>query len=144
MERLATCSCGELTVRCAGDPILVSLCHCLACQKRTGSTYGIAAFFARDQVHASGEQARYTRSSDSGFDVTFRFCPNCGSTVLWEPSRKPDTIAVAVGAFANPAFPPPSKAVYEEHGHPWVGMRFEAQSTQAEPAAVPRWGAKDR
>ena len=75
MERTATCSCGQLTVRCAGDPISVSLCHCLACQKRTGSTYGIAAFFARDQVHASGEERSYTRPSDYGFDVTFRFCP---------------------------------------------------------------------
>jgi len=37
-----------------------------------------------------------------------------GSTVLWEPSRKPETIAVAVGAFADPAFPPPSKVVYEQ------------------------------
>ena len=122
MERLATCSCGQLKVRCAGEPISVSLCHCLACQKRTGSTYGIAAFFARDQVHASGEEARYTRPSGSEFDITFRFCPNCGSTVLWEPSRKPETIAVAVGAFADPAFPPPSKAVNEEHRHRWVEM----------------------
>jgi len=122
MERLATCSCGQLKVRCAGEPISISLCHCLACQKRTGSTYGIAAFFARDQVHASGEQARYTRPSGSEFDITFRFCPNCGSTVLWEPSRKPETIAVAVGAFADPTFPTPSKAVYEEHRHRWVEM----------------------
>jgi hypothetical protein len=36
--------------------------------------------------------------------------------------RKPETIAVAVGAFADPAFPPPSKVVYEEHRHPWVEM----------------------
>ena len=50
------------------------------------------------------------------------FCQNCGSTVLWEPSRKPETIAVAVGAFADPAFPPPSKVVYEQHRHPWVEM----------------------
>jgi len=114
MERRATCSCGQLTVRCAGDPISVTLCHSLACQKPTGSTYGIAAFFARDQMHASGQERRYTRPSDSGFDITFRFCPNSGSTVLWEPSRKPETIAVAVGAFADPAFPPPSKVVYEQ------------------------------
>jgi len=75
MERMATCSCGQLTVRCAGDPISVSLCHCLACQKRTGSTYGIAAFFTRDQLHTSGQERCYTRPSDSGFDITFRFCP---------------------------------------------------------------------
>ena len=122
MERTATCACGQLRLRCVGDPILVSLCHCLACQKRTGSSYGIAAFFARDQVRASGRSRRYTRPSDSGFNVSFRFCPNCGLTVPWEPSRKSEIIAVAVGAYADPAFPPPSQAVYEEHRHPWVGI----------------------
>ena len=52
--------------------------------------------------------------------VTFYFCPHCGSTVYWEPRRKPEIVAVAVGAFADPAFPAPSQAVYAEHRHIWV------------------------
>jgi len=46
--------------------------------------------------------------SPNGFDVTFHFCAGCGSTVFWEPQRKPEMIAVAVGAFADQAFPPSS------------------------------------
>ena len=61
MECTATCSCGQLTVRCAGDPISVSLCHCLACQKRTGSTYGIAAF-----LHATGCMQAARRGATRG------------------------------------------------------------------------------
>ena len=102
MGRTARCDCGQLAVSCAGEPASVSLCHCLACQRRTGSTYGIAAFFARDRVNISGQGRRYTRSSDSGFEVTFHFCGDCGSRVYWEPQRKPEMIAVAVGAFADP------------------------------------------
>ena len=116
--RLATCVCGQLTVSCSGDPAQVSLCHCLACQRRTGSTYGIAAFFPRENVGVAGES--YTRSSDSGYPVSFYFCPDCGSTVYRKPDRKPEMVAVAVGAFADPAFPPPSQAVYVEHRHRWV------------------------
>ncbi|MGE0211024.1 MAG: GFA family protein [Parvibaculaceae bacterium] len=119
--RTARCSCGKLEVRCAGEPVSVSLCHCLECQKRTGSTYGIAAFYPRSAVEPSGPATSYTRASDSGHPVTFHFCPACGSTVYWEPSRKPDFIAVAVGAFADPSFPAPSKGVYGDHRHPWVG-----------------------
>ena len=63
----------------------------------------------------------YTRQSDSGFPVTFHFCPDCGSTVFWEPQRTPGKIAVAVGAFADPAFPAPTKAVHAEHRHAWLG-----------------------
>jgi hypothetical protein len=46
--------------------------------------------------------------------------PHCGSTVYWELRRKPEMVAVAVGAFADPAFPAPSQAVYAEHRHIWV------------------------
>lgn len=120
MARTATCACGQLSVRCKGEPAKVSLCHCLACQKRTGSTYGVAAFFRREDVQPTGDVQTFTRPSDSGYDVAFHFCPRCGSTVFWEPHRKPEMIAVAVGSFADPAFPAPSQGVNEESRHPWA------------------------
>jgi len=119
-ERLASCACGKLRVLCSGEPTKVSLCHCLACQKRTGSTFGIAAFFEKEQVRIDGATRRFERPSDSGFPVIFHFCPDCGSTVFWEPQRKPDYIAVGVGSFADPDFPAPDQAVYREHRHGWV------------------------
>ena len=122
MRRLATCSCGKLTVSCAGEPTKVSLCHCRECQKRTGSSYGIAAFFRRSDLEVRGENRLFTRQADSGFEVAFHFCPQCGSTVYWEPRRMPDLIAVAVGAFADPSFPRPSQQVYQETCHPWVSV----------------------
>ena len=118
--RVATCACGQLSAACTGEPSLVSLCHCRQCQKRTGSPFGIAAFFPRAAVKPGGQARTYTRGSDSGHPVTFHFCSNCGATVFWEPQRKPDMIAVAVGAFADPAFPAPTQAVYQQHRHPWV------------------------
>ena len=121
MTRTASCVCGKLRVTCAGEPSMVSMCHCLACQKRTGSTYGIAAFFARGDVRIGGQSKSFTRQGDSGFPVTFHFCPDCGANVFWEPQRAPGKIAVAVGAFADPAFPAPTKAVYVEHRHAWLG-----------------------
>ena len=121
--RLATCVCGQLSATCTGEPTLVSLCHCLACQRRTGSAFGIAAFFARANVTTGGQARAYTRTSDSGHPVTFHFCPNCGASVFWEPARKPDTIGVAVGSFADASFPAPSQAVHEQHRHPWFEFR---------------------
>src|SRR5262249_44842426 len=118
--RLASCVCRQLNVSCTGDPIIVSLCHCLECQRRTGSTFGIAAFFPRENVTATGETKNFTRGSDSGHSVTFHFCPHCGATVFWEPHRKPAAIGVAVGAFADPSFPAPTQSVYREHQHPWM------------------------
>lgn len=125
--REAHCACGGLRVRCRGEPLAISLCHCLECQRRTGSSYGIAAFFARNRVEVAGDSKRYARPSDRGPPVEHHFCPVCGSTVFWEPARKPELVAVAVGAFGDPGFPPPTQSVYRERRHPWVRVPGEEE-----------------
>ena len=99
--------------------MLVALCHCIECQRRTGATHGIAAFFLDPEVSISGETTMYARSSEAGHTVEFHFCPVCGSTVFWRPARVPERVAVAVGAFGDPAFPGPSKRVFTQYRHHW-------------------------
>ncbi len=133
LERIASCACGALKVRCLGEPAKVSLCHCFACQRRTGSTHSIAVFYPREKVAVDGEARRYVRLSDSGFDVAFNFCPTCGSNVFWEPARLPDRIGVALGAFADPTFPKPTQQVYEDCRHPWLSLDIYAVSDDVGP-----------
>jgi hypothetical protein len=118
--REAACSCGQLTLTVEGEPIRISMCHCLACQRRTGSAFGIQARFPADRVRVAGRYAEYVRTSDEGEERTFCFCPDCGATVFWAPV--PDAIAVAIGAFAEPTFPPPTVSVYGVRRHPWVSL----------------------
>jgi hypothetical protein len=120
-NREAACSCGQLLLICQGDPVRVSMCHCLECQRRTGSTFGVQAWFPREQVRlVKGADKSYPRQADSGRVVTFHFCPECGSTVFWEAEQRPDLIAVAVGMFADPDFEGPSLSVWERRRHPWT------------------------
>jgi hypothetical protein len=119
-ERIAACACGRLTAACRGEPLKVSLCHCRACQRRTGGPFGVAVFFPREAVTVAGEAQVFQRPSESGFDVVHRFCPACGSTVWWEATRMPDRVAVALGAFADPDFPGPSQAVNAASRHRWL------------------------
>jgi hypothetical protein len=125
--RRASCSCGQLTLEVVGDPVRVSVCHCLECQRRTGSTFGAQARFAQNQVQIRGAASRYTRSGDSGQLVTFHFCAHCGSTVYWQLAHHPDMIVVAVGAFADPTFLPPQFSVYEIRQHPWIRIAEPVQ-----------------
>ena len=118
--RHATCSCGQLRVTCEGDPVRVSICHCLACQRRTGSVFGAQARFPRAQVRIEGPSTAWSRPGDSGGAVTFHFCPVCGSTVYWQLQAAPDLVAVAIGAFADPNFSLPRHSVYERSRHGWV------------------------
>jgi hypothetical protein len=107
-------------VHCDGDPVRISMCHCLACQRRTGAPFAAQSRFRREQISVEGQSSRYTRSADSGNTVTFHFCPSCGSTVYWELSGYPEVIAVALGMFGDPSFPPPRVSVYESQRHPWT------------------------
>jgi len=80
----------------------------------------MATFFPRRNLNITGESIAFTRNSDSGHPVTFHFCPICGSTVWWEPSRKPDMIAVGAGAFADPLLPMPDQSVNGARRYAWI------------------------
>ena len=121
-SRHAACACGQLRVETEGEPIRISVCHCFECQRRTGSAFGAQARFAKTSVRISGDSTSYTRVADSGHRITFHFCPTCGSTVYYLLDRAPDSIAVALGAFADSTFPAPKISVYEARRHAWVGL----------------------
>ncbi len=117
----AACACGRLQMTLEGEPRLVSMCHCLACQRRTGSVYGVQAWFAPEQIAAvSGDASQYARVAESGKTVTYQFCRNCGSTISWRAEKRPDLVAVAVGAFADPEFSAPNVALWERRRHEWL------------------------
>lgn len=122
-SRTASCSCGQLTALTQGEPLRVSICHCLACQKRTGSVFGAQARFPRSRVLIAGESRQWVRVGDEGSEVAFHFCPVCGSTVYYAVAGyDEESVAIAVGAFAEPGFPAPTFSVYEERMHSWVGL----------------------
>lgn len=123
--RTASCSCGQLQARVTTDPIRVSVCHCLACQRRTGSVFGAQARFAQESVTVSGDSTEFVRVGDEGTRIPFHFCPDCGATVYY---TLPDGfVAIPVGAFSDPSFPAPSFSVYEERMHAWVQMPVDIE-----------------
>jgi hypothetical protein len=103
------------------------MCHCLACQRRTGSAFGIQARFSSDDVRVVGVHSDYVRISDDGEERTFHFCPDCGATVFYTLAAFPDVVAVPIGAFADPSFPSPRVAVYESRKHPWLEVTTEME-----------------
>lgn len=120
--RRATCACGQLAIKVEGEPRGTGLCHCLACQRRTGSVFAALAAFA-PPWRVSGRATEYTRQGDAGAVFTFRFCPVCGTNLFHtEVGREEQSVAVAVGAFADPAFPPPGASVYDCRRHHWVAL----------------------
>jgi hypothetical protein len=120
--RTASCCCGQLRIDVEGEPRGVGVCHCLACQRRTGSVFASLAGFAAPYT-VSGSATEYVRTGDQGSSFRFRFCPVCGTTVFHTEEGYEDRgVSVAVGAFADPSFPPPTDAVYDCRRHSWVQL----------------------
>jgi hypothetical protein len=120
--RQAQCNCGQLRISTRGEPIRVSVCHCHACQRRTGSAFGAQARWTRDHVTIEGRSTEYKRIADSGNSLTYYFCPECGATVHYRIDHIPDVVAIPLGAFAGNTLPPPRFSVYESRRQPWVTL----------------------
>ena len=126
----AQCLCGALKLMLREPSKLVVACHCLACQRRTGSPFSVGAFYAIDTVEISGEATEFVHVGDSGNRVRIYFCPTCGSTIYWKPDALPSMIGVAVGALAAPDFPAPALSIFERSKHHWVQFDGEVEHFQ--------------
>jgi hypothetical protein len=105
--RNAQCACGGVSVTTKGEPDLVVVCNCIQCQRRTGSPFGVGAYFKRETVQLRGITKTFERKvGGSERAVVNHFCPDCGSTVFWTLDLRPQHIGIAVGHFADPGFMP--------------------------------------
>jgi hypothetical protein len=120
MTRIAHCCCGSFRAEVTGEPVVVAACHCVECQRRSGSPFGVSTYFPRAQVRTEGANKVYDRGCDSGRKVEFHFCPACGSTVFWYVEFDRDLVGIAFGAFADPSIPRPTLSVWETTAHTWV------------------------
>lgn len=130
--RTASCRCGQLKAVATGEPVRVSVCHCLNCKKRSGSAFAAQARWPRDQVEIEGRSETFVKVADSGNRATFHFCPECGSDVYYEIDGKfddkfNDLVAIPVGAFDDPYFASPAYSVWEERKHDWVEISGDVE-----------------
>jgi hypothetical protein len=130
--RTASCSCGQLAITVQGEPLGQGICHCLACQKRTGSVFAMLARFALPYA-VTGDSTAFVRVGDQGARFTFHFCPVCGSTVFHTEDGE-DFVRVAVGCFADPTFPAPRVSVYGHRRHAWVTLPPDMVVYDEDPA----------
>lgn len=104
------------------------LCHCRDCQRRSGSAFGVTAYFATEAVEIAGDAREFTRTTDEGNSFTTGFCPQCGSTLYARASKYPDITGITLGSFADPDFPAPARSVFEQSRLGWIEP----------PAGIPR------
>ena len=130
-DRKASCRCGQLKATVTGDPVRLSVCHCLNCKKRSGSAFAVQARWPVDQVKIEGQSNTFEIVADSGNSATFNFCPDCGSDVYYVIDGKFDgLVAIPLGAFDDPFFGSPEYSVYESRKHDWVEITGEVEHSE--------------
>lgn len=129
--RTGGCACGAVRYEVVGEPRRIAVCHCRQCQRRTGSAFGVACYFPRENVElASGVTKGFERSSDAGRWVRLQFCEACGTTVLWHVEAAPDLVGVAVGTLDDTDWVAPKLHVWASSAQSWLRFPDDAEVLQ--------------
>jgi hypothetical protein len=101
-----------------------SVCHCTNCKRRTGSAFGVSAYFLRSDVtEIRGEMLIYAfHHAAENYDQERHFCSRCGTTLFWYTSARPHLIGIAAGCFSDESFGVPTISGTSSKKLPWVGL----------------------
>lgn len=93
------CLCGAVTVTVKGPPVRMAQCHCVHCQRITGTGHSTNAFFNAADVEVKGETRGFGITADSGNTLTRNFCVACGSRAFGTSSGRPGIMSIPAGLF---------------------------------------------
>lgn len=115
-----SCACGAVTYRVDGEPLAVRQCWCRHCQKLStgGPTHN--AFFRADAIAAEGAIASNVHAADSGNQLTWYFCPACGTQLFGASSARPEMRAVRLGSLDRSHEFEPTAAIWVQEAPAWV------------------------
>ena len=76
------CQCGKVRYEISEEPVSVYTCHCLDCQRLTGSAFSLGIVVPEKGFRLTGVEPRQLqRTADSGRVNTRLVCPECGSWI---------------------------------------------------------------
>ena len=119
-EREGGCACGAVRYRLASEPLFVHCCHCLNCQRQTGSAFAVNVLIEADRVEVlSGEPQAVDVPRDDGSAQRIFRCPECRVAVYSNYSR-PEVHFVRGGTLDDPSSVAPHVHIYTRSKLPWV------------------------
>jgi hypothetical protein len=117
------CSCGAVRYRLATGPMFVHCCHCLDCQRQTGSAFVLNALIETDRIEVlSGRPAPVQVPTDSGRPHLIHRCPACQVAVWSDYGGRPALRFVRVGTLDDPSALKPDVHIYTRSRQPWVAV----------------------
>jgi hypothetical protein len=122
VAREGGCSCGAVRYRLTSEPMFVHCCHCLNCQRQTGSAFVINLLLEADRMELlAGEPQPVEVPRDDGSTQTIYRCPTCQVAVYSEYGR-PEVRFVRAGTLDEPSSVAPDVHIFTRSKVPWVTL----------------------
>jgi hypothetical protein len=116
------CSCGEIRYRLLSEPLIVHCCHCLNCQRQTGSAFVINVLLEADRVElTAGEPKPVDVPRSSGDPQRIWRCPSC-QVALYSQYTSPKVRFVRAGTLDDPSAVEPDVHIFTRSKLPWVTL----------------------
>ena len=116
------CSCGEVRYRLASEPLFVNCCHCLNCQRQTGSAFVVNILIETDRVELlSGEPQPVSVERSGGKKQRIWRCPTC-QIAVYSQYTTPRIRFVRAGTLDDPSSVAPDAHIFTRSKLGWVGL----------------------
>jgi hypothetical protein len=116
------CSCGVLRYRLTSDPMFVHCCHCLNCQRQTGSAFVINLLIETDRVEVlAGDPRPVDVPRDDGSTQTIFRCPAC-QVAVYSQYGHPGVLFVRGGTLDDPSAIAPDVHIFARSKLGWVTL----------------------
>ena len=119
-RREGGCACGEVRYRLASEPMFVHCCHCLNCQRQTGSAFVVNLLIEADRVEAvAGTPVAVDAPRDDGSVQRIYRCPIC-QVALFSHYSAPTVLFVRAGTLDDPTGITPDVHIFTRSKVGWV------------------------
>jgi hypothetical protein len=116
------CACGEIRYRLTSEPLFVHCCHCLNCQRQTGSAFVINLLIETDRVELlTGEPEPVKVPRSGGKNQVIWRCPTC-QIALYSKYTTPRVRFVRAGTLDDPTRYEPDVHIFTRSKLPWVTL----------------------
>lgn len=132
IEKTGQCLCGAVTFKLTTEPLAARICWCRDCQHLSANGT-MNLLVAVDGLTVSGLLAEYTKSADSGNQVTRQFCPVCGTHILAKSSGRPLFRTLRAGNLDDMSFIKPSMNIWTESAPHWACFDPELERVGQQP-----------
>ena len=121
-QREGGCSCGEVRYRLTTEPMFVHCCHCLNCQRQTGSAFVVNLLIEADRVELlAGDPRPVDAPRDDGNKQRIYRCPTCQVAVFSKYGR-PEVKFVRGGTLDDPSSVSPDVHIFTRSKVGWVDL----------------------